>query len=645
MSDNHSGNNGVSRRGFLKGAAIAAGGGLIAGAVPEAVESRTRETAASTSGGRVPGYCGEGDWLGAPPVIPDSKITKTIETDVLILGGGHAGTLAALGASDKGAKVAVIEKMDEAGFTRDSWHFLGEDIGHVNSKWLISRGYGPYDTGEITNEFVKRAAGRCNPDIIRLFVENSGAMFDRMCDVYGEYEARRKTDDSAVEFTYSDKVTETYDFSNIMDGKYLFNQVQKDLAPGDYPIELGGFKTWPCVAMFQGPVLRREVGPFITVLRWFSKYMVRKARENGAEWYYQHTAAVLAQDAGGAVTGAIVKNSKEKYIRFKARKGVIVATGGFSGNADMCWALLNETMERAERSGMTKDKLRGVSTGRDGLGHKMCCWAGGMIEPAPRGVAGAGGGTNGSWGSGPMLQLNAHAKRFGNEAAVPVFGHIALRQPPGPMCLVTDNKYLKSIVIAGLEHGGPNFGRPEWFEDMQADMAKVLASGAEGYPVRGITVAERSGGTVFGANTLEKLAGYLGYTGDLVKTFTRSIERYNDLCRKGVDSDFGKDAKAMIPIDEPPFFGCKSGNLRMGKESTSTSSNIFSIGLFSTAGLVTDANLRVLNQSGAPIKGLFVAGNTLGGRYGLGYSTPFAGNSIGMAMTHGWLAGKFAAES
>ena len=75
--------------------------------------------------------------------------------------------LAALGASDKGAKVAVIEKMDEAGFTKDSWHFLGEDIGHVNSKWLISRGYGPYDTGEIVAEFVKRAAGRCNPEIIR----------------------------------------------------------------------------------------------------------------------------------------------------------------------------------------------------------------------------------------------------------------------------------------------------------------------------------------------------------------------------------------------------------------------------------------------------------------------------------------------
>ncbi len=642
MNENRSGHKGISRRVFLKGTAIAAGSGIIAGAVPTAGKTNLPISGSPVSPGRVPGYCGEGDWLGTPPVIPESKITKTVETDVLVLGGGHAGTLAALGASESGAKVAVIEKMDEAGFTRDSWHFLGEDIGHVNSKWLISRGYGPYDTGEITAEFVKRAAGRCNPDIIRLFVENSGAMFDRMTEIYEGYEAQRKAEDSAVAFTYSDGATETYDFSDIMDEKYLYNPVQKNLAPGDYPIELGGFKTWPCVAMFQGPVIHRAVGPFITVLRWFSKYIVRKAKESGADWYYQHTAAVLTQDAGGAATGAIVKDKEGKYIRFKARKGVIVATGDFSGNADMCWALLNETMEWAERSGITKEKFRMSSSNvRDGLGHKMCCWAGGMIEPTPRGVAGSVGGTAGPWGLGPMLQLNARAKRFANEAAVPLFGYAALRQPPGPVCLVTDKNYLKSVFVAGLEHTGPNFGRSEWFEDMQADMAKVLAAGAKGYPVRGIMVAERSGATVFGADTLEKLAGYLGYTGDLVDTFVSSIRRYNDLCRKGVDSDYGKDAKAMIPVDEPPFYGCSGGDLFASGEA----SGIFSFGLFATAGLVTDVRLRVLNKSGEPIEGLFVAGNTLGGRYGLGYTTPFAGNSIGMAMTHGWLAGRFAADS
>ena len=32
-----------------------------------------------------------------------------------------------------------------------------------------------------------------------------------------------------------------------------------------------------------------------------------------------------------------------------------------------------------------------------------------------------------------------------------------------------------------------------------------------------------------------------------------SIERYNELCEKGHDDDFGKAAEKMHPIIEPPF--------------------------------------------------------------------------------------------
>jgi len=191
---------------------------------------------------------------------------------------------------------------------------------------------------------------------------------------------------------------------------------------------------------------------------------------------------------------------------------------------------------------------------------------------------------------------------------------------------------MKSIAVAGVEHGGPNFGRPEWFENMQEDMGKVLAAGAEGYPVRGITI----GGEVqpvYGANTLEQLAGYLGYTGDLVATFLESVRSYNDLCRKGVDTNFGKDNKAMVPVEQPPFYGCK--NNHAGQK----------LGMPTLCGLITNNKLCVVDKSSKPIKGLYVAGNTLGGRFGMGYSTPIAGSTIGMAMTHGWLAGRFAAES
>jgi len=642
MSDQRSEQNGISRRGFLKGTAALAGGGLISGSKLDAAETQTLKTTATITSGRVVGYSGEGDWLGAAPVIHDADISKTIDIDVLVLGGGHAGLLAALGASDKGAKVAVIEKQAEKAY--DTWMGrVGEDIGHVNSKWLIKRGYGPYDTGEIVNEFVKRAHGRCNPDVIRLYVENSGAMFDRMVEVYEEYKDLRKANDSKVEFKYSKPTgpgsvasgstaggaTEIYDFSDALSEEMCINQVQKGVAPKDYPIEIGGFKTWPCNAQFMGPTVRRPVGTYISVLRWFEKYHVRKTIDQGADWYYGTTAVVLTQDASGSVTGAIVQDTAGKYIKFKAGKGVILACGDFSGNPEMCWALLNESQEWVERGGTTKEKFQAAGMGK-GQGHKMACWAGAMIEPSPR-CHGGMGGVAGPWGTGPMLLFNANAKRFCNEAAVPILGPVVSRQPKGNMCLVTDKKFMKSVVLAGLEHGGPNYGRPVYYEDMEEDMGKVLGTGAKGGQVRGCMVAERDWHTVYGANTLEELAGYLGYTGELIQAFVESIKHYNKLCYAGVDSDYGKDAKAMIPIDEAPFYGCKGQN-----------SSARGVMGWTVSGIMTDGRLRALNREGQPIKGLFVAGNTLGGRYGLSYNTPFAGNCMGMALTHGWMAAKFA---
>ncbi|MDD7368545.1 MAG: FAD-binding protein [Berryella intestinalis] len=66
-------------------------------------------------------------------------------------------------------------------------------------------------------------------------------------------------------------------------------------------------------------------------------------------------------------------------------------------------------------------------------------------------------------------------------------------------------------------------------------------------------------------------------------------------------------------------------------------------GLVTLAGVTCNENLEVMNAStDEPIGGLWAAGNCLGGRYGTGYATPFAGNSIGMAMIHGRVAGKLA---
>ena len=85
----------------------------------------------------------------------------------------------------------------------------------------------------------------------------------------------------------------------------------------------------------------------------------------------------------------------------------------------------------------------------------------------------------------------------------------------------------------------------------------------------------------------------------------------------------------MIPVDEGPFYGIKGS---VGSRSASPS-------IVTMSGLMTDKHLNVLNEEYEPIKGLYACGNSLCGRYGTGYSTPCAGNSIGMAGTHGRVAG------
>ena len=91
----------------------------------------------------------------------------------------------------------------------------------------------------------------------------------------------------------------------------------------------------------------------------------------------------------------------------------------------------------------------------------------------------------------------------------------------------------------------------------------------------------------------------------------------------------------MVPVLEAPFYGCK-GNL--GNNATTPM-------MVTMSGVMTDLNLNVTDVQHNPIPGLYAAGNCLGGRYGTGYSTPCAGNSIGMAVTHGRLAGQFVVDN
>lgn len=585
---------------------------------------RTAAKEQAKADGRVFGYSGPGDWLGEAPVIDDADIIETIDADVVVIGSGHSGVQAGLAAAEGGAKTVVCEAMDQEVF---SWY--GEDMGCFNSKFVMDAGFGEWDLGAITDEFITRGGGRAYPDIVRSYVQNSGAVLDHMVEVAAEMGVDPKA------YTYDDTpegwviIQANMDYDKVMAGDDIYDCLNYT----NYPLH-PGTKTWVGSVQFMGPYNDEPIQGVAanSVLPLVQQACIDKAVSLGADWRFGSNVTVIVKDDEGKVTGVITKEA-DGYRKINAAKGVIICAGDYAGNAEICWATLNEMMERYEREGGLKDDFYSFMGGRNGSGVKLGCWAGGFIEPAPRGCMNLGGGIGGPWGTNAMLWLNTAGKRFCNEGNLTEVQTACWRQPKGSGWLVTDNKWLKSVCACGIEHSGPNAGRPQYYQDM-IDGMNAIEPGPEPGKVNQCTIAERGYASVYKADTLEELLSYMGMAEDVIPTAIESINHYNELCANGKDTDYGKDASVMIPVDEPPFYGVV-GNL--GQRSTTPM-------MVSMSGLMTDENQNVLDEDYQPIAGLYAAGNSLGGRYGTGYSTPCAGNSIGMACTHGALAGKLVAS-
>ena len=601
----------MDRRHFVAGA-------VAVGAAAAASTGMTRAQAEEAHEQAVTSYyaCGE-DWLGLPPELPEP--TAAYDCDVLVLGGGHSGIQAALAAAEGGAKVIVVEKV-----TEENRKVLGEDIGHINSQWLIDQGYGPYDVGEVTSEFVRRAGGRCNQEIIRKFVANSGEMFDHLQELCVWPDPRIKLMPT----------TERNPDASPFDPSQVICQVSGLTADGpvEYPMMCGGNGSYAAVAQFMGEISHDNSIPGVAAMSRLDEvqqFAILKGQELGAEWHYNERALVLLQDEAGAVIGALAQNNDDgSVVQYNAAVGVILCTGDYGGNAKMTWNLNADIAEYNARQGLTQDDLFGFSPNQ-GDGQKMACWAGAVMEPTPRASMNTGGGGGGPWGTCPYLFLDADGIRFCNEANAVGLTAATLGRRAGIVTTVTDANYYETLKRAGLDHGAPNYGRPVYYEELVEDMNNIELDNPDGGGVRSCTIAERNYNTVYASETLEGALKLAGYEGEALATALEQVAKYNELCATGKDSQYGKEAQYMIPVETPPFYTSPSNN-----------SKTTSAGLVTLAGVETTDNLQVVDVNGAIIPGLYAAGNCLGERYGNSYATPFAGNSIGMAMTHGRVAGK-----
>jgi len=580
----------INRRNFLKGIAATGAMAAISVAPPAAAsESAPENNAAAKS------------WRDRPDPIDEALISDGGAYDIIVVGGGTAGTLCARVAAMKGSSVAVLESLAEKNYT-----WIGTEVGIINSQYARDHGAPRISEDDFLREWARRNVIRHNPKRASYFARNSGRILDWVI---------KDMDKAWLE-----------ENSHIM-----------SCPPASEVLtEVSGWR------FYHGTVIFRKMTDDNNTFRWpeVMKTHYEKAGLDGAKWFFEHHAEICDVSNTGAVTGVVARKADGKYVRFKAKKAVALCAGDFSGNREMVIDILDQLRHEAEARGdlnliLTSSSMSRLA--RDGSSIKLGIWAGGHVEIGPHSALDA----NTEPGVGGWhLQLDSNGERFCDEAA-----GSTVNKPMGSFTITLhDANWKKVLAMMPPRHMAPDTAHTINWPRMLTRLDNIKpgppsrdrqeGSGRGGFAM---------GGAVYCGNTVEELLDYMDcYKGEIKMKALAEIKRYNELCEKGADVDFGKDGRIMkvTALKDPPFYGTitryEGSNTQFGKG--------LMPGLCATTGLDTDADGRVLNSEFKPIKGLYAAGNNAGGRFITVYQSPLSGISIGMAMTEGYMLGERLAE-
>ena len=563
----------MTRRSFV--ASAAAGGAVMAAASTAALaDAPAADTAAQ-------------DWLGEAPVIEDSAIESEESCDVVVVGLGNAGVVAYRSAAEAGADVIAIEKSETDNATGGQFALIG---GAYEERW----GRADLDKEQIINEHMIESSYMCKRAIMSRYAYEVADMFDWL-----------------VEPMADDMWVGDSNMSDIPDGVTNYLLPDNHPLPEGYDWQAEVIPTFPTTVNF-GSMAEQHAA------------QIKAAEDTGrAKAYYGHFAEKLITDESGRVVGVYVRNAETgKYKKISAAKGVILTTGDYSSDPAMVQRFIPETVENGVTPMWIHWDVEGNLT-NTGDGHKMGAWIGADIQQHhATNDHHMGGGADisgqGVMGINGYLNLNLLGERFMNEdvPGCQIQAQIEL-QPGRKTYQFFDSAWPEQVGAFPFEHGCVNYC-------LSADEMPKNNSGASFYCRTPESVeAAVEAGSAFKADTLEELLEQLPDIDQ--ETALASIERYNEVCRSGVDTDFGKDARRLFPLENPPFYAC---------------SFVPAIMLVAMGGLKSDEECRVYNTEGKIIPGLFVAGNVQGDRFAVSYPISLKGLSIGMAQFYGYVAGQ-----
>jgi succinate dehydrogenase/fumarate reductase flavoprotein subunit len=527
---------GVSRRVFITGAGSAVVGAAVAVGIPSPVASKDKEY-----------------WL------PEKW---DYEADVVVVGYGGAGVVAAITANDTGAKVLILEKAP----------FRGGGNTSISAGMFCS----PTNRSDAVKYLNAASAGRTPLDVIEAWAE---------------------------------EVCKNKDWWDQMGIKYVAPRWGRTTEYMQLP---GADAMTTCTTVGSGQALFEALD--------------RHRKERGIEVLFDSRGKDLIQDGITKEILGIYAEKQGKKIAVKAKKGVVLCTGGMEFNEEM----KNEFLQCYPM------KFYGwrFNTG-DGI--KMAQKVGADLWHMDTVCGG-----NNSWFNDPeydfgiacdvksnnYIWVDSIGRRYCDETiqfnphggwrlhAQYDFETVGFSRIPSYIIFDETAQSAGSLggMVGGIsiEHGGMKVGRLILPQEL---------GGYEGWSLDNKPEIEK--GWVKKGDTIEELAAEINGAMDpaLLK---KSIETYNSYCASGNDPDFGREPKKLASIETPPYYSIP---LYPGLVSTG-------------GGPRRNANGQVVDINGNPIRRLYSAGSC-GSVYGHTYSV--TGGNLAELAAFGRISGRNAA--
>ena len=548
-----------------------------------------------TAGGNTAASSSDEDWLGTEPEIDESKVAKTVDVDVAVVGCGIAGVAACRSVAEDGGLVAAFEKADGPQCRSGEYAVIN---GKVQAKWGRDT-WTREQIDDIIDSHMVESTYRCKRSIMSKWAHNIGDAFDWWVEAnpdlyYAETTRSAIPDESADNFIIP-----------------IFYPL-----PEHYDWKQERFPCYPTSVEF-------KPDQHVTV-----EANMQKAIDTGnVQTFYGCFVEKLIMENGRCVGLYARDAATGEYIKCNASKGVILSTGDYSQNTKMLKHFCPEVIENNIQCLFTNVDVEGNFTNQ-GDGIQLGMWAGAQVQQshAPM-IHHMGGGADlagvGVMGNAGFLNLDLNGKRFMNEdlPGQQLENQIEL-QKNRESWQIFDSNWPEQLPYMPAAHGGACYYEDYASEDEGPKNNTTYRNYKSPYQLE----AAVADGRAVKADTLEELVAKI-YPDDTAaqQTALDSIQRYNELAKAGYDEDFHKPASRMWAVENGPFYADKFTTALL---------------LVCIGGLESDEDCHTFDADRNVIPGLYVAGNIQGNRFATEYPIGLKGVSHSMAMYYGYVAGK-----